>query len=505
MSETVKLVISDWGPVSYAEVELKPLTIFIGQNNTGKSYTAMLYYALLRALQQTLHSLPWRMMIRRRLLHAREAISAIEEAKKVIHEVIEQYVVEERRPESRASLDSLASELAPSIRDLVAVLGSLLGDALRANAPREIERVYSTKLVELVRAGASGARVRLECGSRSARLLFELLVERGRVHADSKLELRDTHEVAKVYAGSLLARLALRRATRGISDIDEASLVYALFDALGKITLGGRHGVNVHYLPASRAGLLQGYRAIASAIVTLAPLAAIRGVELPGFTGPSADFLASLISIEPEVMPPRHDDTVRLLEGLIEGRVEVVRESPEKPPVILYRSESISIPLARASSMIGELAPLDIYLRYGLVTPRDVLVIEEPEAHLHPEKQARLAELLAALVNNMKLSLLITTHSDVLLAKIGNLVAVSTLPPEEAEKLGYSRDRILKPEQVAVYHFKPTGEGAIVEQVPVSEEGIPDDAFRRVVEDLYRETMDIYYRLQRSKSLKGWP
>ena len=42
----VRLSVRDWGPVREGAVEIRPLTVFIGPNNTGKSYLAMLFYAL---------------------------------------------------------------------------------------------------------------------------------------------------------------------------------------------------------------------------------------------------------------------------------------------------------------------------------------------------------------------------------------------------------------------------------------------------------------------------
>jgi predicted ATPase len=38
----LEVEVENFGPISSGRVRLKPLTIFIGPNNSGKSYTAML-------------------------------------------------------------------------------------------------------------------------------------------------------------------------------------------------------------------------------------------------------------------------------------------------------------------------------------------------------------------------------------------------------------------------------------------------------------------------------
>ena len=43
----LKISASNFGPIIEGTVELKPLTVFVGPNNSGKSYMAMLIYSLL--------------------------------------------------------------------------------------------------------------------------------------------------------------------------------------------------------------------------------------------------------------------------------------------------------------------------------------------------------------------------------------------------------------------------------------------------------------------------
>ena len=45
---SLKLEVSNFGPIADAKLDLRPLTVFIGPSNTGKSYLAILLYALHR-------------------------------------------------------------------------------------------------------------------------------------------------------------------------------------------------------------------------------------------------------------------------------------------------------------------------------------------------------------------------------------------------------------------------------------------------------------------------
>ena len=42
----LKLSITNFGPIAKADIDLRPMTVFVGPSNTGKSYMAMLVYAL---------------------------------------------------------------------------------------------------------------------------------------------------------------------------------------------------------------------------------------------------------------------------------------------------------------------------------------------------------------------------------------------------------------------------------------------------------------------------
>ncbi len=88
----------------------------------------------------------------------------------------------------------------------------------------------------------------------------------------------------------------------------------------------------------------------------------------------------------------------------------------------------LTIDLYNASSSIKQLAPLLLYLRYR-AAKGDLLIIDEPEMNLHPESQAKLLEVLAMLVNQ-GVYVLLTTHSPYLMSHLNNL----TQAEESSEK-----------------------------------------------------------------------
>ena len=47
-----KWTVSNFGPILDANIELRPFTVFVGKSNTGKSYLAILIYAIQKFFSQ---------------------------------------------------------------------------------------------------------------------------------------------------------------------------------------------------------------------------------------------------------------------------------------------------------------------------------------------------------------------------------------------------------------------------------------------------------------------
>ena len=160
-------------------------------------------------------------------------------------------------------------------------------------------------------------------------------------------------------------------------------------------------------------------------------------------------------------------------------------------PEIYYESHGQQFLLHQTSSMVSELVPLVLYLKHT-VRSGDLLIIEEPESHLHPENQRILAQAIVKMVRS-GLKVMLTTHSDFFLSQLSNFVRLSELEDERA-KMNYGEDDFLSPEEVGCYLFEwdKGREGSVIREIPVdAENGIPEDEFYAVSEALYNEYVDL--------------
>jgi predicted ATPase len=134
------------------------------------------------------------------------------------------------------------------------------------------------------------------------------------------------------------------------------------------------------------------------------------------------------------------------LDYSLEKGLKIARE------LLFAPKQDVVLEMNIVSSMVKELAPLVLYLRY-IAKPQEWLIIDEPEMNLHPEAQVRLTELLAMLVN-ADLSLLFTTHSPYFVDHLVNLIKAYDYEDKEAIKekfwLGQTEAFISK-QNVAVY------------------------------------------------------
>lgn len=142
-----------------------------------------------------------------------------------------------------------------------------------------------------------------------------------------------------------------------------------------------------------------------------------------------------------------------LEEKVLQGKGNFEEAGLDKE--LLFSTENVKLEIDVTSSMIKELMPLVLYLRY-LAEPNDIIVIDEPEMNLHPAAQVEIIEFLAMLVNT-GLNVLITTHSPYIVDHISNLiVAKKQENPEQIKQSFYLEDdrAFINQDKVSVYLFE---------------------------------------------------
>lgn len=164
----------------------------------------------------------------------------------------------------------------------------------------------------------------------------------------------------------------------------------------------------------------------------------------------------------------------------------------DKEGLFLITEDQQRIPLSAAASSIKELTPLLQLVLSGSISST-AICIEEPEAHLHPEMQTSVADLLAACINE-NVSMQITTHSDYFLQRVNQLLKYGRVKEQDparyqeiCEETGHQPEHYLDKKQVGAYYFSSENGKTKIEPLSIGNNGIPMSTFFKVVGILSKE------------------
>ncbi len=443
-----KIMIENFGPIIKGEIELNPLTIFIGPNNSGKSYAAMLIQSLYKSFYRLGSPYTYHILDH----ETREKSIEIKGSFKREEDILEKG--EEKISEHKEDITKIAKE------------------TMIEEIKNEIEGSYSSTIDNLVRIGEKAFRV--EMTQNSNMFAIENSKNDLKVVKSPSVEIPDIRAVAKVVGG-------YGKTVHSLS-FTLADVLIVLFRETFR-----EFSRPTHYLPASRSGILQTYKALMSGVIESIPYMGLERFNIPRLSRIVSDFVSTIMNM-PFKEGPLFKLACELEEEILSGNIVMEGIGRYRYPEIKYEYMDTLIPLQRASSTVSELAPLVLYLKY-VIKPGDILIIEEPEAHLHPQNQSILAEYLVKLIKK-DVNLIITTHSEFLLEKLSNFIMLSSVDEQKRiEKYGYTE--FLQLEEISVYLFKPDQKGNTIEGVEITKEGISQEEFLRVHESLYDETYKI--------------
>nr|VFK15183.1 MAG: AAA domain-containing protein, putative AbiEii toxin, Type IV TA system [Candidatus Kentron sp. LPFa]VFK30936.1 MAG: AAA domain-containing protein, putative AbiEii toxin, Type IV TA system [Candidatus Kentron sp. LPFa] len=480
----MKIQIHDFGPIHHFECDLdKDLHLIVGENNVGKSYGIKVVYLLLKTLMESRKDL---------------------DSTEFLHERVAQLPEELFDKVSALNMGDEA-DIGDIFRD--EIIGLLINTFLKRFRDYIGETYGPIDHVTNKFSGKS-PRIRLTFGSAE--------IDIGVAEAGKILEVKEL----TIGSGIVLRCVAESRPPDYEADNIviyhdgrdygrfKASFIVAcayFFGNMLKDALGGIR--DIHYLPASRSAAYQVLSASRGLIAALSEnqsssndrLLLKSPADLSTISTPLNDYFRDLSEIKQDKNSqgngPIHGIAKDIERDILGGNVEFDGET--KQMSYTPRGTGLRLDVDCASSMVSELSPLVAFLRYivagprattragspdirkGYSSPKTLVFMEEPEAHLHPANQARLMSAFAALIFAADVKIFLTSHSNYLFTKLNNLILAGEIDMDA----------------VAAYVFKPSKMGSEALPLVVDRLGIDDENFVDVAEELYEEKLDLIERV----------
>lgn len=439
----------EYGKIKSAEIEVSPLTLFVGDNNSGKSYLM----ALLWGIQN---------------LGVSELISSVlREETKLEHELIGWI-------RAQVALACEQGEHIAQVCEIEKELQAFLREGLRQNKDNLVKKIFNSSDVKI-----KDLQIELKDLDKIS-LTFTKLKDRwGSEELDS---LRIKNSTGTEY-------------TIKLSEIEwgyQNNLIICMILSLAmEISIGEVNGIYENiYLPAARTGFMLTKDIINKAGRNAAFNIGVQQEEMIPFIRPINQFLDVMNDLSFDSKGDRGAAAIaEYLENyMAEGTVEM-STLPNKEVLYVPAGQEKGIPLRIVSAVVTEISPLILILKHKKRVKG--LFYEEPEMCLHPQLQQKIARVICQLASaGVKMTL--TTHSDIILQHINNMIRLSERQDAEriCSELGYDSGDLLKAEEVKVYQLKSNaGEGTKVEELPCGKNGfaVPtfNDALDRIMEEAF--------------------
>ena len=501
----LRLSVSNFGPIAEADIELRPLTVFVGPSNTGKSYLASLIYALHNSFIQIFY--PQNIMPPLQEVNGNSSIKLYKQEQTDLFKWASKMFSSDTPKENIS--DESDYSIPPNIQD---IFDEYIRLRYSSTIEEEIKRCFGVDTInDLVRYNSNKKISHIEIYSdlneksnlaKANINIKENSLEFSTLIPTDLLQIFDISSTLLSYFNSIIPERSGRKLSEELvaeiiinsitSEITRINMIQLLPPAF--------------YLPADRTGVMHAHQVVMSSLIRGATTAGIsHKLRVPILSGVLGDFLNELLAMSK--VTENKDNLIhaaKLIEReILDGSVHSEGESEDIPyPEFTYQPDGWKnkLPLMNSSSMVSELAPVVLYLRH-MVRRGNTLIIEEPESHLHPSKQVEFMRQLALLAKE-GVRIIITTHSEWVLEAISNIVKVSGLSGTQRNGLP-SENIDLKPNDIGIWLFKPKNrpKGSVIEEIKIKDNSIdlPDDYYE-VMLSLYNEHVEADDRMSETSA-----
>ena len=406
--------VRNFGKIESADIDLSDLVVFVGENNSGKTYLMQLIYGLFSFFYS---------------INSDEIIKLFSELKDENEHIIIQNDNFEFYNSFQIALNNYIDQNKNFIIESVFHTNSLTIDSLS---------IEFDPLSDVFSLNYDGKVEKNEGYSR-----------RYSIHKNDK-------PLSRIGFGESIPQEFIDRViVRELTAVLLSELTGLLINANSR----RRDEKSFIYLPASRSGIMLLYanylsndeksNDLENEIFTESNIN--KGTENEyGLTEPVYNFLMFLLKHKnSEIATEQHKEIISFIDNnIINGHLEKIGNTMRYKP----QSSDQSIPIYLSSSLVSELAP--VYQIISGIQRFNYIMYDEIETCQHPTKQLQLARLLVRMVN-AGCKMIVSTHSDTMAAAVNNLITLSSKKnkTELMDKLGYEEDDILQDFNVKAYQF----------------------------------------------------
>ncbi len=449
------IILKNYGPFKEARLTLKPINILVGKNGSGKSlllYTSWMLASLVPNL-----SILYDRVIRSREDLINNTLTAIERNDKNI--------------------------LKESLKELLNTYFMFFPESVSEALKEKIIKTFGMEPRNLIRKGMSEAEILLK----GHNIGIEIRISENKVESSFTKEtyeyfqkLIDNIEIEK-YGTTDEVKIATKfhesrkevRSTEDLHDLITGFLAYLFAVNFNGVFLATP--VLSHILVDGRAGLSRAF---------LKPYTVIGREQLA--LEPDLSYIKLYYKLAEDLYKGRISINKDLGRFLHELNVKGVEASIEKGSYNIYlrMANDVLIPFELAPSGVRETLLIVLSIISKAIFKN--IFIEEPESHLHPRAIRELVRIIVRNQNDLN-TLMITTHSPYFLYSINIHIMLSKYDKNKRIELGYRHDEAIRPEAISAYLVKVEDEYSVLEELEISENGIDESDFTKVVEELADE------------------
>lgn len=425
----MQFTVENLGKVSKADIDLKPLTIFIGKNGSGKTYVASAlwaYVSYIRSIENDVEN-----FIPTEIYNKHH---------KKISNLLENWDLSQSSPSELTISENDVKEIIDCVNNKIHI-NKIFADCFKYD--NFTDSKFHTKHKDI-----NSITIKINLYNVCHTIYHE--DEFGREYEEDidieyfDFEILDENKIfAKEHRIQFSTFDINEYCNRIISEIIEYFLLWKQSDKF----------LPLLYIPAARTGLMFGLHNFANSSLQRNAHFGI-SFRIPENNDLTAPLRSFIYQLHRRTLLHNLDNNINadFSEKIMKGVIKLSHQ--DKRFKYIPKSLNQELPLSASSSLVTETAVLSIF--NSSIRKGSFVIFEEPEAHLHLSAQREMAKLIVKMINQ-GCHMLITTHSDTFLQQLNNLIMLNKLSennPDILQEFNIEPDETIAGEKVAVYDFQ---------------------------------------------------